>query len=171
MGPDQGGDVSRTIHLDQAARVMSASRRQEMMLLVAWQNALADMEGAVTRRNRLAARQERAICVLLGMTPAEVKWARRHARTGQYPTTVASRVNYAAYVHRRKRIHEAEAQWAERITATQVAVDEAAAILCEATRALLSGSTAQTVKELTGLTRRQVAGLAQRASALRVSAC
>jgi hypothetical protein len=58
-----------------------------------------------------------------------VKWARHHARTGQYPTTVAGRVNYAAYVHRRKRVEKAEAQWAERITATQVAVDEAAATL------------------------------------------
>lgn len=154
------------------SRVALERRQQrEMELLAAWQAALAGLERAVAKRDRLAARQEHAVSTILGMTPAEVKWARHHARTGQYPTTVASRVNYAAYIHRRKRIEETEAQWAERITATQVAVDEAAATLCEATRALLSGTTAQTVEELTGLTRRQVAGLAKRASALRLSAC
>jgi uncharacterized protein YktB (UPF0637 family) len=142
-----------------------------MALLGAWQDARAGLVAVVAKRDRLAERRERAVSAILGMTPAEVKWARHHARTGQYPTTVASRVNYAAYVHRRKRVEKAEAQWAERITATQVAVDEAASALCEATRALLSGTTAQTVEELTGLTRRQVAGLAQRASALRLSAC
>ena len=141
-----------------------------MELLVAWQAALAGLESAVSKRDRLIDRRERAVSAILGMTPAEVKWARHHARTGQYPTTVASRVNYATYVHRRKRVENAEAQWAERITATQVAVGAAAAAFCEATRALLSGTTAQTVEELTGLTRRQVAGLAKRAFAMRLPA-
>ncbi|MHB1534143.1 MAG: hypothetical protein ACYC1D_05935 [Acidimicrobiales bacterium] len=161
--------MSRADQLDQTARVVVARRRQEMTLLVAWQNALADLEGAVAKQDRLAARQDRSVPAILGMRPAEVRWARHHARKGQYPTTVASRVNYAAYVHHRKRIEAVEALWAKRITAIQIAVDEAAATLCEATRALLSGTTAQTVEELTGLTRRQVAGLARRASALRLS--
>jgi len=142
-----------------------------MALLGAWQDARTGLVAVVAERDRLAKRRERADSALLGMTPSEVKWARHHARTGQCPTTSTSRLNYAAYVHRRKRIEKAEAQWAERISDTQVAVDEAAATLCEATRALLSGTTAQTVEELTGLTRRQVAGLAQRASALRLPAC
>jgi len=163
--------VSGTKQPDQTNRVMPDRRRQEMALLGAWQDARTGLVAVVAKRDRLAERRERAVSAILGMTPAEVKWARHHARTGQYPTTVASRVNYAAYVHRRTRVEKAEAQWAERITAAQVAVDEAAATLCEATRALLSGTTAQTVEELTGLNRRQVAGLAQRASALRLSAC
>jgi hypothetical protein len=163
--------VSGTKQPDQTNRVMPDRRRQEMALLGAWQDARTGLVAVVAKRDRLAERRERAVSAILGMTPAEVKWARHHARTGQYPTTVASRVNYAAYVHRCTRVEKAEAQWAERITAAQVAVDEAAATLCEATRALLSGTTAQTVEELTGLNRRQVAGLAQRASALRLSAC
>ena len=154
-----------------ASRVALERRRQrEMELLAAWQTALAGLDGAVSKRGRLMDRRERAVTVILGMTAAEVRWARYHARTGQYPTTVAGRVNYAAYVHRCKRVENAEAQWAERITATQVAIGEAAAAFCEATRALLSGTTAQTVEELTGLTRRQVAGVAKRASSLRLPA-
>jgi len=162
--------VRRTDQLDRAARVVVAKRRQEMTLVVAWQKALAGLEEAVAKQDRLAARQDRSVSAILGMSPAEVKWARYHARVGQYPTTVASRANYAAYVHRRKRIEAVEALRAERITASQVAVDEAAATLCEATRALLSGTTAQTVEELTGLSRRQVAGLARRASARQLAA-
>jgi len=163
--------VSRTEQPDPANHVLLDRRRQEIALLAAWQDARTGFVAVVAKRDRLAERRERAVSALLGMTPTEVKWARHHARTGQYPTTVASRVNYAAYVHRRKQVDEVEVRWAERITASQVAVDEAAAALCEATRALLSGTTAQTVEELTGLTRRQLAGLAQRASALRPSAC
>ncbi len=142
-----------------------------MMLLVAWQEALAALEGAVTQRDRLAARRERAVCVLLGMTPGEVKWARHHARTGKYPAPVASRLNYAAYVHHRKQVEEVEARWAERITTAQLVVDEAASTLCEATRALLSATTAQAVVELTGRTRRQLACLAKRGPSGCGSAC
>jgi len=163
--------VSRTNQPDQTNRVILDRRRQEMALLGAWQDARTGLDDAVAKRDRLAERRTRAVCTILGMSAREMKWAEHHARTGQYPTTKSGRLNYAAYVHRRRQVEEAKAQWAERITATQVAVDEAAATLREATRALLEGTTAQTVEELTGLTRRQVAGLAQRSSALRLSAC
>lgn len=163
--------MAGTIRLDQAALVVSTRRRQEMLLLVAWQDALAALEVAVTRRDRLAAGQERAVCVLLGMTPTEVKWARRHARIGRCPATAASRLNYATFVHRREQVEEVEARWAERIAAAQVPVDEAATALCEATRALLTATTARTVEELTGYTRRQLAGLAKRAASWCGSAC
>ena len=103
------------------------------------------------------------------MTPAELRWAKRHDRTDQHPTSPASRVNYASYVHRRKAIEKIGAQWAERIAAAQVLADEAAVTLCDTTTALLAGTTAHTVEELTGLTRRQVAAVSKRARALLLS--
>ena len=154
---------------DLNSRVVLDRRHQELVLLAAWQEAQAGLVSALATRDRLAKRRERAIATFLGLTVAELRWAKRHDRKGQHPTSAASRVNYAAYVHRRKAVEKADAEWVERIAAAQVLVDEAAATVCETTRALLAGTTAQTVQELTGLTRRQVAAVSKRASAVRFS--
>lgn len=154
---------------DLNSRVVLDRRHQELVLLAAWQEAQAGLVSALATRDRLAKRRERAIATFLGLTVAELRWAKHHDRTGQHPTSAASRVNYAAYVHRRKTVEKLEAQWAERIAAAQVLANETAVTLCETTTALLAATTAQTVQELTGLTRRQVAAVSKRASAVRIS--
>lgn len=151
---------------ERAMRVVLDRRRREVGLLAAWQDARAGLAGMVAKRNRLVARSERAVCAVLGMTPREVVWAERHARTGRYPTTIAARLHFATFVHHRKQVEEVKDRWAERIAVAQRLVDESAINLCQATQALLEGMTGQTVEELTGFTRRQLASLAERPSGL-----
>jgi hypothetical protein len=147
---------------EQARRVVLDRRRRELILLAAWQDARAGLAGMVAKRDRLVARRERAVCAVLGMTPRQVLLAERHARTGSYPRTIAARLHFTTFVHHRRHVEEVKDRWAERIAITQRLVDEAAINLREAPQALLEGTTGNTVEELTGLTRRQLAGLAER---------
>ncbi len=87
---------------DLNSRVVLDRRHQEMALLAAWQDAQEGLVSALARRDRLSERREHAIAAFLGMTPAELRSAKHHDRTGQHPTSPASRVKYASYVHRRK---------------------------------------------------------------------
>ena len=146
---------------EKARTVVLDRRRRELVLLAAWQDARAGLAGLVARRDRLVARRERAVCTVLRMTPQEVLLAERHARRGSYPTTIAARLHFATLVHHRRQVDEVKNQWAEQIAATQRLVDGAAINLREATQALLEGTTGQTVEELTGLTRPQLAGLVE----------
>jgi len=123
--------------LDHAARAVIARRREKTTLVVTWHDAWIAWNDAVAKRDQLVARRERAVCALLRMTPAEVKWAKRRARTGEYPATIVARANYATFVHHRKQLDGIEAEWTERIAIAQGAVDETAAALSEAARALL----------------------------------
>ena len=147
---------------EKASRVVLDRRRREVVLLAAWQDARAVLAEMVAKRDRLADRSERAVCTVLGLTPRQVLLAERHARTGSYPTTIAARLHFATLVHHRRQVEEVKNRWAEQIAATQRLVDGAGINLCEATQALVEGTTGQTVEELTGLTRRQLASLAKR---------
>jgi hypothetical protein len=137
-------------------------QEQELVLLSAWWDAVADRAAAGSRHDELVARREQEMDRIVGMTRRQRQWAGHHLRMGQQVVDPAARHRVIRLKYRQRSLAQCDSRWARRISAAQAQLDLAVAGLRDLAAAAIAVWPGDTSEQWTGLSVRRLEGLARR---------
>ena len=137
-------------------------QEQELVLLSAWWDAVAEREAAGSRRDELVAHREQEMDRIVGMTRRQRQWAEHHLRMGQQVVDPAARHRVIRLKYRQRSLAQCDSRWAPRISAAQAQLDLAVARLRDVAAAAVAVWPGDTSEQWTGLSARRLRGLARR---------
>ena len=137
-------------------------QEQELLLLSAWWDAVAEREAARSRRDKHVAHREQEMDRIVDMTRRQRRWAEHHFRMGQQVVDPAARHRIIRLKYRQRSLAQCDTRWAPRISAAQAELDLAVARLQDVAATAVVVWPGDASEQWTGLSARRLRGLARR---------
>ncbi len=163
FGECAGGSLTRVV-TSESETLLRDWQEQELVLLSAWWDAVAERAAAGSRRDEMVARREKEKDRIVGMTRRQRQWAEHHLRMGQQVVDPAGRRRVIRLKYRQRSLTQCDSRWAPRISAAQAELDLAVAGLRDVAAAAVAVWPGDTSEQWTGLSVRRLRGLARRLS-------